>query len=222
MPTDLSHVRFGTSSWAYEGWQGLVYQRTYPKNRFSQDALAEYAIYRKDGIPMFRTVGIDHSFYRPASAVQLARYASQVPDDFRFCSKVWEDITIPVYANLPRYGARAGKANPRFLDAGAFRDMVWAPAQEGLGSKLGPFIFEFQRWGWEPADFLQALTDFSVHCRLDYSTQQKSAIPRFLVRGIWTSFRLITSPMCTTIGRPCHHSPNSIACSSRHLRLPTS
>ena len=30
-------VRFGTSSWAYEGWQGLVYQRTYPKSRFSAD-----------------------------------------------------------------------------------------------------------------------------------------------------------------------------------------
>ncbi len=113
---------------------GRGYQRTYTKNRFSQDALAEYAGYRKDSIPIFRTVGIDHSFYRPASAVQLAHYASQVPDDFRFCSKVWEDITIPVYANLPRYGARAGKANPRFLDVVAFSDLVWAPAQEGLGA----------------------------------------------------------------------------------------
>jgi uncharacterized protein YecE (DUF72 family) len=160
MPADLSHVRFGTSSWAYEGWQGLVYQQTYAKSRFSQDALAEYATYRKEGVPLFRTVGIDHSFYRPASAVQLAHYASQVPDDFRFCSKVWEDITIPVYANLPRYGARAGKANPRFLDAGAFSDLVWAPAQAGLGAKLGPFIFEFQRWGRESADFLHALDQF--------------------------------------------------------------
>jgi len=75
MSTDLSHIRLGTSSWAYEGWQGLVYQRTYPKSRFSQDTLAEYAAYGSDGIPLFRTVGIDHSFYRPASATQLAHYA---------------------------------------------------------------------------------------------------------------------------------------------------
>jgi len=159
MSIDISHIRLGTSSWAYEGWQGLVYKRTYPKSRFSQDTLAEYAAYG-DGIPLFRTVGIDHSFYRPASAAQLAHYASQVPEDFRFCSKVWEEITIPAYAHLPRYGAKAGKPNPRFLDAGAFRDLVWAPAQESLGSKLGPFIFEFQRWGMEPAAFLDALDRF--------------------------------------------------------------
>jgi uncharacterized protein YecE (DUF72 family) len=88
LSTDLSHVRFGTSSWAYEGWQGLVYQRTYVKGRFSQDTLAECAGYEMDGIPLFRTVGIDHSFYRQASATQLAHYTRQVPEDFHFCSKV--------------------------------------------------------------------------------------------------------------------------------------
>jgi uncharacterized protein YecE (DUF72 family) len=80
----------------------LVYQRTYPKSRFSQDTLAEYAGYAVDGAPLFSTVGIDHSFYRPASVKQLAHYAEQVPEHFRFCSIVWEEITIPAYANLPR------------------------------------------------------------------------------------------------------------------------
>ncbi|NOS78090.1 MAG: DUF72 domain-containing protein [Nitrospira sp.] len=157
---DTTSPRFGTSSWAYEGWQGLVYHRTYPKSRFSQDTLAEYAAYRTHSTPLFSTVGIDHSFYRPASAKQLAHYAGQVPDEFRFCQKVWEEITVPVYANLPRYGAKAGKPNPRFLDIGAFRDLVLQPAVEGLGQKLGPFIFEFQRWGLDPAVFLQQLDRF--------------------------------------------------------------
>ena len=158
--SDQSGLRFGTSSWAYEGWQGLVYQRRYPKSQFSQDTLAEYASYAIDGHPMFRTVGIDHSFYRPASAKQLTHYAQQVPEDFRFCSKVWEEITIPAYANISRYGAKAGKPNQRFLDAGIFRDLVLAPAQEGLGPKLGPFIFEFQRWGMETETFLDQLDRF--------------------------------------------------------------
>ena len=98
MSTDRSHARLDTSSWAYEGWQGLVYQRNYQKSRFSQDTLTENAGY---AVPLFSTVGIDHSFYRPASAAQLGHYARQVPEDFRFCSKVWEEITIPAYANLP-------------------------------------------------------------------------------------------------------------------------
>ena len=160
MPANTSTPRFGTSSWAYEGWQGLVYHRTYPKSRFSQDTLAEYAAYRMQGSPLFSTVGIDHSFYRPASAKQLAHYAAQVPDEFRFCQKVWEEITVPAYANLPRYGAKAGKPNPRFLDIGAFRDLVLQPALEGLGQKLGPFIFEFQRWRLDPDVFLQQLDRF--------------------------------------------------------------
>lgn len=157
---NYTSLRFGTSSWAYEGWQGLVYQKTYPKSRFSQDTLAEYATYSVNSAPLFRTVGIDHSFYRPAGAKQLAHYAEQVPDDFRFCQKVWEAITIPTYANLPRYGINAGKPNPRFLDNGMFRDLVLAPAQEGLQDKLGPFIFEFQRWGIDPTTFLKQLDHF--------------------------------------------------------------
>ena len=43
MPVSPSTLRIGTSSWAYEGWQGRVYRRTYPKSRFSQDTLAVYA-----------------------------------------------------------------------------------------------------------------------------------------------------------------------------------
>mgnify|MGYP003337827511 CR=1 FL=1 len=158
-----SLIRLGTSSWAYEGWQGLVYHRRYSKVRFSQDTLAEYATYTVGDAPLFRTVGIDHTFYRSAGVKQLTHYAGQVPDTFRFCSKVWEDITVPTYANLPRYGAKAGRTNARFLDAAAFRDLVLAPLQDGLGDKLGPVLFEFQRWGIEPDSFLPRLDRFLEH-----------------------------------------------------------
>jgi hypothetical protein len=49
-------LRLGTSTWTYEGWQGLVYTRQYPPGRFKRDCLAEYARY------LFRTVGFDASF----------------------------------------------------------------------------------------------------------------------------------------------------------------
>ena len=159
----MSHrllVRFGTSSWAYEGWRGQIYHRSYPANRFSKDSLAEYATFPSGEAPRFRTVGIDHSFYRPASAAQLAHYASQVPTDFHFCSKVWEELTVPAYADLPRYGAKAGKPNPRFLDGSLFRDLVLQPFRQALPGRIGPFIFEFQRTGLEPRAFLDALDRF--------------------------------------------------------------
>ena len=39
----LALAKFGTSTWTYEGWQGLIYHRRYPPGRFKQDSLAEYA-----------------------------------------------------------------------------------------------------------------------------------------------------------------------------------
>jgi hypothetical protein len=39
-------IHFGTSTWAYEGWQGIVYHKPYPKKRFKQDCLAEYAAFQ--------------------------------------------------------------------------------------------------------------------------------------------------------------------------------
>ena len=153
-------VRFGTSSGAYEGWQGLVYRRAYSKSRFTRDSLAEYAAYEYRGIRLFRTVGLDHSFYGPPTVTQLAQYAAQLPPGFQVCSKVWEEVTVPVYALHARYGAKAGTTNPRFLDAGLCEELVLRPSQEGLGRCLGPFIFEFQRSGLEPASFLAALDKF--------------------------------------------------------------
>ena len=156
-------VRFGTSSWAYEGWQGLVYRRSYHKSQFAKDSLAEYSAYEYRGSPLFRTVGLDHTFYRPPTAAQLAHYAAQAPPGFQICSKVWEEVTIPVYARHARYGEKAGTTNSRFLDAGLCEELVLQPSREGLGRCLGPFIFEFQRSGLDSAAFLAALEKFFSH-----------------------------------------------------------
>ncbi|MGH7168304.1 MAG: DUF72 domain-containing protein, partial [Nitrospiraceae bacterium] len=86
----------------------MVYRRPYPKSRFAKDSLAEYAAYEYRGSRLFRTVGLDHTFYRPPTSGQLAQYAAQLPPGFRVCSKVWEEMTIPVYARHARYGAKAG------------------------------------------------------------------------------------------------------------------
>jgi uncharacterized protein YecE (DUF72 family) len=153
-------VRLGTSSWAYDGWKGQIYKQAYPKNRFASDCLQEYAAYEYGGRRLFRTVGVDHSFYRPPTEAQWHNYAAQAPEDFRFCSKVWEEVTIAAFADHPRYGQKAGKANLRFLDAVLFQEVVLAPFQTGLGAHAGPLIFEFQRFGLDPETFVPALDRF--------------------------------------------------------------
>jgi uncharacterized protein YecE (DUF72 family) len=152
-------VLLGTSTWAYEGWQGEVYRQAYAKGRFKQDCLAEYATYQHEGEPLFRTVGFDFTFYGPPTAQQLAHYASLLPAEFKACAKVWEEITVPVYPSGLRYRRKAGP-NPHFLDAQYFLDQVLAPFDEAFQPHTGPFIFEFQRSGLEPATFLPKLDAF--------------------------------------------------------------
>ena len=153
-------IRFGTSTWTYEGWQGLVYTKRYPPSRFKSDCLAEYARYEYHGERLFRTVGFDFTFYGPPTTPQLVHYASQLPPDFVACSKVWEEITVPTYTRHPRNAPAMG-ANPHFLDAGYFAEQVLAPYAAVFRPHAGPFIFEFQRGlEIEPDEFLERLDKF--------------------------------------------------------------
>ncbi|HKT33712.1 MAG TPA: DUF72 domain-containing protein [Nitrospira sp.] len=154
-------IRFGTSTWTYEGWQGQVYQKQYAKTAFARECLGEYCQYLYNGEPLFRTVGNDSTFYRPPTANQLRNYLRQIPEGFEMCFKVWEEMTIPTYARQPRYGSKAGQANARFLDARQFKDLVLAPYREAqFEPHMGPFIFEFQRHGMSTEEFCSRLDVF--------------------------------------------------------------
>jgi uncharacterized protein YecE (DUF72 family) len=168
-------IRFGTSTWTYEGWRGQVYNKLYPKSRFKQDCLAEYAAYQYKGEPLFRTVGIDHSFYGPPSAKLLEHYASQLPAGFTACAKVWKDITVPAYSNGLRYARKSG-LNDHFLDACYFEDHVLAPFDQAFQGHTGPFIFEFQRTGITPTEFLAKLDEFLGHlpARYEYAVEVRN------------------------------------------------
>jgi uncharacterized protein YecE (DUF72 family) len=77
------------------------------------------------------------------------------------CFKVLEDITIPSFATHSRYGLRAGKLTPHFLDAKLFRDLVLTPFQEAkFHEHTGPFLFEFQRHGFSVEGFCTRLDAF--------------------------------------------------------------
>ncbi len=163
-------IRFGTSTWTYEGWQGQVYKKQYAKSVFARECLGEYCQYQYNDEPLFRTVGNDSTFYRPPTTNQLRRYLNQIPEDFEMCFKVWEEITIPSYAKQPRYGPRAGQPNPRFLDARLFNELVLTPYREAkFESHAGPFLFEFQRHGMSTEEFCSRLDGFFGQLPKDFS-----------------------------------------------------
>lgn len=129
-----SQLRLGTSSWNYPGRAGLVWDRDYPDAKLSRHGLVAYAKH-----PLFRTVGIDRSFYQPVSAAQFAVYAAQVPDDFRFVVKA---PSLVADAQIRDEDGRGQTINRSFLDAEFARTQFVEPALDGLGNKLGALVFQ--------------------------------------------------------------------------------
>jgi uncharacterized protein YecE (DUF72 family) len=171
-------VRFGTSTWTYEGWRGQVYHNKYNKAAFARECLSEYCQHLYKGVPLFRTVGNDATFYRPPIAGQLIAYLDQMPANFEMCFKVWEEITIPRFANHPRYGPKAGQVNARFLNAALFKEMVLSPYREAkFEPHTGPFILEFQRHGIAVNEFIGKLDTFFTQLPKDlrYAVEVRSA-----------------------------------------------
>src|SRR5207302_1188827 len=81
-------IRFGTSTWTYDGWAGDVYHRSY---RGAQPArrLEEYARY-----PLFQSVGIDSAYYEPPEEPMRGK---DLPDPAR-----WPDDLDDFLRQLPR------------------------------------------------------------------------------------------------------------------------
>ena len=132
-----AHVKLGTSSWTFPGWKGLVYEGDVRMPALTRDGLRAYAQH-----PLFRTVGIDRSYYAPLTESDLATYASQLPIGFETLSKVWDEVTTFVFPDHPRYGARAGRRNPRFLAPHLFLAEVLPAYERAFVPHTGPFIFE--------------------------------------------------------------------------------
>jgi uncharacterized protein YecE (DUF72 family) len=132
------NVRFGTSTWNYPGWTGLVYHRDYGTKGAAARMLEEYASF-----PLFGTVGIDSSFYGPPTEEVLRSYAEHLPTGFPCVSKVWSQLTIQRFTKA-QDPARAGKANPDFLNPDLFVEEIYQPYQRYFPHNTGPFVFEFQ------------------------------------------------------------------------------
>ena len=134
-----STVRFGTSTWSFPGWAGIVYGGDYDEAKLARDGLAAYARH-----PLLRAVGVDRSFYAPLNAPTLERMAAAVPGDFRFLMKAHAALTTPKSARRPAFLQGAPEA---FLDADYATRVVVDPARRLLGEKLGVVLFQFSPLG---------------------------------------------------------------------------
>lgn len=153
-----SHVCLGTSSWKYEGWIGQIYDEQRYLNRgkfsikrFEAECLGEYA-------EIFPAVCVDAGYYRFPSEKYLANLCAQVPEGFRLCYKVTDEITVKKFPRLERFGNRAGTDNEHFLNAELFIEAFLGPLSPHR-KKTGALIFEFS--AFHPVHF-ERLRDFIV------------------------------------------------------------
>ena len=61
------NLHFGTSSWSFPGWVGLVYARAHTESVLARHGLSAYAKH-----PLLRSVSLDSAFYRPLTAARNA------------------------------------------------------------------------------------------------------------------------------------------------------
>ena len=126
-------LRFGTSSWSFPGWKGLVYSGG-TATSLSRDGLREYVRH-----PLLTTVGIDRSYYAPVPVPDLRHYATQLPEGFRCCTKAPAAVTSLA---LGAPGAR-GPQNPDFLSVDRLTQDLLEPFALAFSEHAGPFILEF-------------------------------------------------------------------------------
>lgn len=193
-------VYLGGSTWSFPGWRGLVYEGKHSESKLSHEGLVAYGQH-----PLLRCVGVDRTHYAPVAARDLAEYAAQVPDHFRFVVKAHEACTISRWPDRPRYGDQRGQVNPLFLDPAYAAEQVVAPFVEGLGLKAGALLFQF------------APQDLGVPDRFaDELRRFLCALPRGPVYAVEVRNREILTPVYADAlaeARACH-------CHNVHPRMP--
>jgi uncharacterized protein YecE (DUF72 family) len=152
LPRDLY---FGTSSWSFPGWAGIVYRRERSTSELARDGLREYAQH-----PLLTTVGIDRSYYAPIPVTDLTAYAEQLPAGFPCCIKAPAAVT----AFTLRPAGGGAEKNPDFLSIDRLTDDLLDPLARAFRAHTGPIILEFPPFArtlrLEPDAFLDRLNLF--------------------------------------------------------------
>jgi uncharacterized protein YecE (DUF72 family) len=213
-----ANLYLGTSSWSFPGWKDLVYSCEASEATLAREGLAAYAQH-----PLFRSVGVDKTFYRPSPRAEFERMAAQVPADFRFLVKMWRGTVEhgvrapgqvrPASEHDSMHDARAVAALDAFLDPRVAEFDCVRPAIEGLGDKAGPLLFQFPPMrfagGRAQRGFLAQLAAFLA------------ALPKGPLYAVELRNRTLLAPDCAPRLAALLADNNAVPCLTVHPSMPT-
>ena len=132
----MSSIRFGTCSWKYESWKGLIYPETEKFN------------YLKEYSNHFNSVEIDQwfwSLFAPSNVVLpqnkiVSEYKNSVPKDFLFTIKVPNSITLTHFYRKNK--SEELVKNPFFLSMDLYNQFL--DSIKPLQDQVACLIFQFE------------------------------------------------------------------------------
>ncbi len=148
-------IHFGTCSWKYESWRGIIYPKT---GKFNY--LEEYSKH-------YDTVEIDQWFWslfdtnvKLPKKKDVVDYANSVPDNFKFTIKALNSITLTHHYNKNK--KEPLKVNPNFLSVELFNNFL--NALNELSNKISLILLQFEYLNKQKMpsqiEFLKSLGDF--------------------------------------------------------------
>jgi uncharacterized protein YecE (DUF72 family) len=128
-------IRFGTCSWKYGSWQGIIYSE-----KAKENYLLEYA-------QSYPTVEIDQWFWSlfgvdkvslPLERVVI-EYTKSVPDDFKFTIKIPNSVTLTHFYRKSKTAPL--EPNPYFFSVDLFQQFI--ETLQPMFTKIGVLMFQY-------------------------------------------------------------------------------
>ena len=169
-------IRFGTCSWKYDSWHGLVYSGKTKKNY-----LREYSL-------KFPTVEIDQWFWSlfgvdkvslPAEKV-VREYTDSVSDDFKFTIKVPNSVTLTHFYRKSKTVPL--EPNPHFLSNRLMNNIIETLSY--MHPKIGILMFQFEYLNKQKMasmdEFFEKFGEFIRQCPSDFNYGIEIRNPNYL------------------------------------------
>lgn len=176
MKNKKSKIYFGTCSWKYDSWEGIVYSKTKGINM-----LEEYS-------KQFNSVEIDQWFWSlyAVNKISLPKesdvklYAESVPADFRFTIKIPNCLTLTHFYRKNK--SESLKTNPHFLNPDLFSEFL--STLNPMKDKIGVLMFQFEYLNKEKMssqiEFMERFESFMQNIKTDFQFGIEIRNPNYL------------------------------------------